>query len=115
MDVGQQEHGQEDNMTINNKELLINNNSLNNYVSLRRGGNHVPKHMKNTNHYRNSAHIPVYNNYIPFPAPTISKPAPSPKVWSKFYSYVLLVQKLLIACCNTLLYYSILYRFKSKS
>ena len=85
VDVREREHGQEDNMTINNKELLINNNSLNNYISLRRGGEHVPKHIKNTNHYRNSAHIPVYNNYIPFPAPMISKPTPSYKVWSMLY------------------------------
>ena len=42
---------------------LLNNNAINSYMR------HVPKHVKNTNIHRDSGHIPVYNNYIPFPTP----------------------------------------------
>ena len=42
---------------------LLNNNAKNAYIQ------HEYHHTKSTNIYRNSTHIPIYNNYIPFPTP----------------------------------------------
>ena len=67
LDYMQQQHQRnqiqiEEGIRLANEDReLLNNNALNSYKR------RVPKHIKNTNVYRNSVHIPVYNNYIPFP------------------------------------------------
>ena len=56
---------------------LLNNNAKNTF--LRR----EQRHIKNNNiSYRNSTHIPIYNNYVPFPTPTAKR---SNKVRHNFY------------------------------
>ena len=52
---------------------IVNNNTKNTYIRRDRG------HLKNDNiAYRNSTHIPIYNNYVPFPTPIAKR---SNKVW----------------------------------
>ena len=52
---------------------IVNNNTKNTYIRRDRG------HLKNDNiTYRNSTHIPIYNNYVPFPTPIAKR---SNKVW----------------------------------
>ena len=52
---------------------IVNNNTKNTFIRRDRG------HLKNDNiTYRNSTHIPIYNNYVPFPTPIAKR---SNKVW----------------------------------
>jgi hypothetical protein len=48
---------------------VLNNNSKNTYI--RRENQYLK--LNNLTQHRNSTHIPIYNNYVPFPTPNVAK------------------------------------------